>query len=185
MRTKRRRRKSRRVERLRRLFPDEVEYHRDDDFVVTCPTRLCFVPTPIDAVIRILEHLDPEPGTRVVDLGCGDGRFVAAAAYLYGCRGIGVDVREDVLQVARRKCETLGVEDKTVFIRADVREVDLRGLRPDIVFVYLLPSLLRELSDDLAACDATIVSYTFPIDSLGPPKVLKLDERRRAYVYER
>ncbi len=174
----------RKAERLRRLFPDEVEYHRDDDFVVTCPTRLCFVPTPIDAVIRILERLRPGPEDLVVDLGCGDGRFVAAAAYLCGCRGVGVDAREDVLRVARRKCETLGVDDKTTFIRADVREVDLRGLDPDLVFVYLFPSLLRELAEELAACGATVVSYTFPIEALGPARVLKLGERRRAYVYE-
>ncbi|WP_457619617.1 SAM-dependent methyltransferase [Methanopyrus sp.] len=173
----------RKVERLLHEFPNEVEYHRSDDYVVTCPTELYLVPTPIEVVIRILRKLELTPEDRVVDLGCGDGRFVISAAYLYGCEGVGVDVREDVLELARTKSETLGVDDKTTFIHTDVRDVDLRELDPDVVFVYLMPSLLDEISEELVSCEATIVSYTFEVPGLGAPEVLRLDDLRRAYVY--
>ncbi|WP_456481366.1 SAM-dependent methyltransferase [Methanopyrus sp.] len=171
------------VERLLDEFPNEVEYHRSDDHVVTCPTELHLVPTPIEIVIEILRKLELTPGNRVVDLGCGDGRFVISAAYLYGCEGVGIDIREDVLDLARTKSETLGVDDKTVFIRSDVRDVDLRELNPDVVFVYLTPSLLKELSEELASCGAIVVSYTFEVPKLGVSEVLRLDDLRRAYVY--
>ncbi|WP_456436639.1 SAM-dependent methyltransferase [Methanopyrus sp.] len=173
----------RKVERLLDEFPDEVEYHRSDGHVVTCPTELYFVPTPIETVVRILRKLELTPENRVVDLGCGDGRFVISAAYLYGCEGVGVDVREDVFELALTKSETLGVDDKTIFIHSDVRDVDLRELDPDVVFVYLVPSLLEEISEELVSCGATIVSYTFEVPGLGAPEVLRLDDLRRAYVY--
>ncbi len=169
---------------LARAFPDEVEYHRDDPTVIATPTERILVPTPIRAVVRILKEIDPEPTFNVVDLGCGDGRFVIAAAYLYGCTGVGVDIRPDVLKVARNKAEELGVGDRVEFIEEDVRNVNPEDLNPDVVYMYLMPSLLAEIRDDLLKADALVISNLFPVPGLRADREIRLDEFRKAYVYD-
>ncbi len=169
---------------LARTFPDEVEYHRNDLTVITTPTERILIPTPIRAVVKILKEVDPAPTFNVVDLGCGDGRFVIAAAYLYGCTGVGVDIRPDVLEVARSKAEKLRVDDKVRFIEEDVRNVDLKDLDPDVVYLYLMPSLLAEIKDDLLGTDALIISNLFPVPGLRADREIRLDEFRKAYVYD-
>ena len=50
----------------------------------------------------VLELLDPQPGERILDLGCGDGvlteKLVAA-----GCRVTGVDAGADMIAAARAR----------------------------------------------------------------------------------
>ena len=48
----------------------------------------------------LLEHV--EPGTRVLDVGCGEGRFAAALAQA-GARVVGIDVAEEPLRRARAR----------------------------------------------------------------------------------
>ena len=48
----------------------------------------------------LLEHV--EPGTRVLDVGCGEGRFAAALAQA-GARVVGIDVAEEPLRRARER----------------------------------------------------------------------------------
>src|SRR5262249_29757467 len=50
-----------------------------------------FVPSPPDVVERMLELAQVKKTDLVVDLGCGDGRIVVAAAKKYGCKAVGYD----------------------------------------------------------------------------------------------
>ncbi len=169
---------------LKEAFPNEVEYHRDDPTLLTTPTERVLVPTPIEAVVKILEELGPEGDHRVADLGCGDGRFVIAAAYLYGCDGVGIDVREDVLRIAREKARELGVSGRVTFVRGDVRELHPEELDADLIYMYLMPSILAELRDALLGSGAVVVSNLFPIPGLRADREIRLDEFRKAYVYD-
>ena len=47
----------------------------------------------------------------VVDIGCGDGRLVSAASTQFGCRGIGVERDGDLVELARERVRSDGVED--------------------------------------------------------------------------
>src|SRR5215217_5201099 len=53
-----------------------------------------------------LRILEPRPGERIVDVGCGTGLFVADLAQIAGPDGrvLGVDISPDVLALARRRC---------------------------------------------------------------------------------
>jgi cyclopropane fatty-acyl-phospholipid synthase-like methyltransferase len=42
----------------------------------------------------------------VVDLGCGDGRIVVAAAKKYGCRAVGYDFDPERVRLARARSRT-------------------------------------------------------------------------------
>lgn len=62
-----------------------------------------FLLPPCSAVTetdRVLDNLQLEPHDFVVDLGCGDGRWLLAAAQR-GCTGRGLDLNEDLLRKGR------------------------------------------------------------------------------------
>ena len=58
---------------------------------------------------RLLEHLDPQPTDRVLDLGCGDGqftnRFISSAGYV-----LGVDASPRMIEAAKRDFSGSNVE---------------------------------------------------------------------------
>lgn len=56
-----------------------------------------------------LELLRPEPGMKVLDVGCGTGNLSLRLARM-GCSVAGVDVSENMLAVARIKAASEGVE---------------------------------------------------------------------------
>ena len=76
----------------------------------------------------VVELLDPRPGERVLDLGCGDGELTAQLA-ARGCRVLGVDRSADFVAAARERGVTA--------LQADARHVagpELAAGRFDAVF---------------------------------------------------
>ncbi|MFM8789807.1 MAG: SAM-dependent methyltransferase, partial [Chthoniobacterales bacterium] len=59
------------------------------------------VPTPQEAVDRMVEVARLQPGEKVYDLGCGDGRIVISAARRVPIRAVGVDI--DPAHVAKAR----------------------------------------------------------------------------------
>ncbi|HSH41336.1 MAG TPA: methyltransferase domain-containing protein, partial [Arenicellales bacterium] len=68
-----------------------------------------------------LEKLEVEPGSKIVDVGCGWGDTAIELARKTGPRGsvLGLDCVEQFLHTARREAETAGV-DNVEFLTADV-----------------------------------------------------------------
>src|SRR5262245_41504323 len=56
----------------------------------------------IEECSTLIEWLDPRPGERILDIGCGDGYYDAQIAGR-GARVVGVDIHEKRLRTARRK----------------------------------------------------------------------------------
>ncbi|CAM9683332.1 unnamed protein product, partial [Hapterophycus canaliculatus] len=54
-------------------------------------------PSPEELIQSVYENVGLEPRDVVLDLGCGDGRWLLAAAQR-GCAGRGLDLNEDLLQ---------------------------------------------------------------------------------------
>ena len=61
----------------------------------------------------------------ITDLGCGDGRFVIAAAREFGARGVGVDIDPARIAEAEAAARSEGVADRVRFLRQDLFAVDL------------------------------------------------------------
>lgn len=59
-----------------------------------------------------------EPGERLLELGCGEGRFLALAANR-GARAVGVDPNPDALRVARREGHTIYASLEEVRVEFD------------------------------------------------------------------
>ena len=73
--------------------------------------------------IRILgERLRLQPGSTVLDLGCGTGGPAVLLAGAFGCSVIGVDHHEPFLDRARSRAAEAGISDLVEFVAADGAE---------------------------------------------------------------
>jgi SAM-dependent methyltransferase len=83
---------------------------------------------------KALEVHPPQPGARVLDVGCGFGDTTQRLAELVGPEGeaVGVDVSEPFIAAAREEAEVAGA-DRVSFAVADVQVADL-GERFDYAF---------------------------------------------------
>ena len=129
------------------------------------------VPTPQEAVERMVELADVKPGEKVYDLGCGDGRIVITAALRRGARAVGVDI--DPAQVAKSRANVAkaGVGDLVTIVEGDIYRTDFSDA--DVVFLYLQPDLLRGLIPQLRRMKpgSRIVTFDFGIDGAKPARV--------------
>ena len=127
-----------------------------------------FVPTPQEAVDRMLQLAEVKKGDLVYDLGCGDGRIVVTAAKKYGARGIGFDVDPQRIKESTENVRTNGVEKLVQIKQQDIFTLDLS--KADVVTLYLLPSLNVKLIPQLKKLKpgARIISYSFDMAGVKP-----------------
>jgi len=61
-----------------------------------------YVPSPQSVVSDMLRYADVGPDDFLIDLGSGDGRIVLTAAKVFGARGFGVEIKDDLVKNGRR-----------------------------------------------------------------------------------
>ncbi len=71
------------------------------------------------------EFLSKIPAKTIIDFGCGEGFEAVEMVQLGAKRVIGIDIREDLLQTARRKALTAGVQDRCIFATATKELADI------------------------------------------------------------
>ena len=94
-----------------------------------------FLSTPDSILPQLLAFAEVDANDTVVDLGCGDGRIVVAAAELTGCRGVGVETSLGLVREARKRAESAGVSDLVTIEWADARDADLTDA--SVAFMFL------------------------------------------------
>lgn len=131
-----------------------------------------FVPTPQEAVERMLALAQIKPGELVYDLGCGDGRIVVTAAKKFGVRAIGVDIDPERVAESRENVRTNNVGHLVTILHADIFDLDLS--EADVVTLYLLPSLNVKLMPQLRKLKpgSRIVSYEFDMQGAKPAEIV-------------
>lgn len=142
------------------------------------PTKNPVAPTPQVAVDVILATLKPTTDDTFVDLGCGDGRVVKAAAEY--CRAVGVELDRTLAQTAYRNCQ-----GKATILNADALTVDIGDAT--IVYVYHYPELLAKLAPRLKVVPV-VVSYLHEIPGLEAAEVIEWEHEGQThcwYVYQR
>ncbi|MBV0925346.1 methyltransferase domain-containing protein [Halomicroarcula limicola] len=101
----------------------------------------------------VLELLDPRPGERILDVGCGTGHLTAAIADS-GADAVGIDASAEMIREARQTYPDLSFE------RADAREYEPNG-EFDAVFsnaaLHWIPggdhdAVLSTVADALGEC---------------------------------
>lgn len=134
-----------------------------------------FVPTPEERVKAMLELAGVQPGEKIYDLGCGDGRIAVAAARDYGARAVCIDIDPTRVREAQERVRQAGVEDLVEVRQADLFEVDFSDA--DVVTLYLLPSLNEKLRPKLLRDlrpGARIVSHAFDMGDWQPEKEMEV-----------
>jgi outer membrane protein assembly factor BamB len=128
-----------------------------------------FVPTPMDVVKRMLEVTAVKERDVVYDLGSGDGRIVIAAARSFGCRAVGVELDQDLVQTSRKEAKEAGIEKRVSFRHADLFETDFADA--DVVVLYLQPETNKRLIPklDLLRPGSRVVTHYFPIPGVTRP----------------
>jgi S-adenosylmethionine-diacylgycerolhomoserine-N-methlytransferase len=78
---------------------------------------------------RLLDELQPDDGTTVLELGCGTGRNLVHAAKRYPNVGfVGVDISHAMLETARVSIARAKLSDRIVVHQADATAIDLSDL---------------------------------------------------------
>jgi SAM-dependent methyltransferase len=80
--------------------------------------------TPVAVAAEAAKRLVTAPDTRVLDIGCGPGKFCLVAASLTAGRFTGIEQRSDLVAVARQAANDLGITNLE-FIHGNVMEIDL------------------------------------------------------------
>ncbi len=141
-----------------------------------------WVPMWSSDVQRFLRLANVQAGQRVVDLGCGDGRVVAAAAGV-GAQATGYEVSlvPFVLAQWRTRFGRRGRVRYHDLWTADLREAD-------VVFVFLMqkiyPKLQAKLERELNI-GAKVVTYVWGLPGWTPVRVDTAPGRPKLFLYRR
>ncbi len=139
-----------------------------------------YVSSPLSVVRQMLVLSELRPGELLYDLGSGDGRVVIMAAQEFGARGIGVELREDLVKRAIEKISELDINDKVKIVQSDMFNVDLR--QADVITLYLTTSANEKVKPKLEAelkQGARVVTHDYEILGWKPHKVDKFCENPR------
>ena len=144
-------------------------------------TDVPFVRSPQEVVVRMLELANVDADDVVYDLGSGDGRTPITAAQQFGARGVGIEIRPDLVQKARQRAEMAGVANRVEFRQGDLFEANFSDAT--VVTLYLLPDVntrLRPLLFEQLDPGTRVVSHGFDMDEWEPDTTVQVGD---SYVY--
>lgn len=126
-----------------------------------------WAPSEAASVEAALDLAGVARGDRVLDLGCGDGHVLLAAARR-GAVVAGIEADPDLVAEARHHLAEAGVD-------ADIREGDLfdpdLDLDADVLFAYLAPATLQRLLPTLRPRRGVrLVTVDFAVPGMVPTK---------------
>jgi hypothetical protein len=127
-------------------------------------------------VADMLKYAEVTDRDFLIDLGSGDGRIVLTAAKVFGARGFGVEIKEDLVRRANEAAKEQGIADRVKFIKQDLFKTDLS--QATVVTMYLLPDTVNLLKDKFLAelkPGTRIVSHDYPLTGWIPEKYLQMD----------
>ena len=135
-----------------------------------------YVPSPQSVVSDMLRYADVGPEDFLIDLGSGDGRIVLTAAKVFGARGIGVEIKDDLVRKANEAAQKEGVADRVKFLRQDLFRTDVSPAT--VITMYLLPDTVNLLKDKFLQelrPGTRIVSHDYPLTGWIPEKYVQMD----------
>src|SRR4051812_31945546 len=135
-----------------------------------------YVPSPQSVVSDMLRYAEVGPSDFLIDLGSGDGRIVLTAAKIFGARGFGVEIKEDLVKRANEAAQKEGLAGRVKFMKADLFKTDIS--QATVITMYLLPDTVNLLKDKFLTelkPGTRIVSHDYPLTGWIPEKYVQMD----------
>jgi arsenite methyltransferase len=104
------------------------------------------------ATDRLVELCQIGAHTQVLDLGCGVGITACNMARTYGCKVIGIDLREGMIQRAMERARRQSVEDNTAFMVANALYLPFPDHAFDAVLAESVLAFIEDKSRALEEC---------------------------------
>ena len=95
-----------------------------------------YLSTPDGLIDPLLDFAGVGAADLVMDVGCGDGRLVAAAAARFGCRSVGIERSPELVDRSRDRVRTMELTERVRIDHGDARTADLG---PVTVLLMFLP----------------------------------------------
>ncbi len=144
-------------------------------FAISGPLGAPWVPTFKRDVEQVLNDADVKAKTRYVELGCGDGRLVAAAARR-GAEATGYEINPVLWLIAW--CRNLRYKNAHIRL-GNFWNHSLS--KYEVVVTFLMPKFMPRLESKMAkelTARSMLVSYVFPLPHKKPSK-----KRHHWFVY--
>ncbi|MEO8718805.1 MAG: SAM-dependent methyltransferase [Burkholderiales bacterium] len=135
-----------------------------------------YVPSPQSVVSDMLKLAAVGADDFVIDLGSGDGRIVRTAALIFGARGFGVEINEQLVRQSNAAAAREGIADRAKFVNADLFKTDVSPAT--VLTMYLLPDTVNLLRDKLLAelrPGTRVLSHDYPLSGWVPEKYVQMD----------
>jgi hypothetical protein len=135
-----------------------------------------YVPSPQSVVADMLRYAEVGPSDFLIDLGSGDGRIVLTAAKIFGARGFGVEIKEDLVRRSNEAAQKEGLADRVKFLKQDLFKTDMS--QATVITMYLLPDTVNLLKDKFLSelkPGTRIVSHDYPLTGWIPEKYVQMD----------
>ena len=142
-----------------------------------------YVPSPQSVVADMLRYADVNAKDFLIDLGSGDGRIVLTAAKVFGARGFGVEIKEDLVKRANESAKNQGLADRVKFMKQDLFKTDIS--QASIITMYLLPDTVNLLKDKFLTelkPGTRIVSHDYPLTGWIPEKYVQMDLEEKVQI---
>ena len=142
-----------------------------------------YVPSPQSVVSDMLRYADVNAKDFLIDLGSGDGRIVLTAAKVFGARGFGVEIKEDLVKRANESAKQQGLADRVKFMKQDLFKTDIS--QASIITMYLLPDTVNLLKDKFLTelkPGTRIVSHDYPLTGWIPEKYVQMDLEEKVQI---
>jgi hypothetical protein len=135
-----------------------------------------YVPSPQSVVADMLRYAEVGAGDFLIDLGSGDGRIVLTAAKVFGARGFGVEIKDDLVRKSNEAAKNEGLAERVRFMKQDLFKTDLS--QATVITMYLLPDTVNLLKDKFLSelrPGTRIVSHDYPLTGWLPEKQEQFD----------
>src|SRR6185436_8895383 len=125
-----------------------------------------YVPSPQSVVSDMLRYADVSADDFLIDLGSGDGRIVLTAAKVFGARGFGVEIKDELVKKSNEAAQKEGLADRVKFLKQDLFKTDMS----QATVIMLKDKFLSELKPG-----TRIVSHDYPLTGWIPEKYVQMD----------
>jgi hypothetical protein len=94
-----------------------------------------YMPCPVDALLRALEHADVKASDVFVDIGSGLGRAMLLAHFLTGAAAIGLEIQPALVRISREIEKRMNVSGVST-LEGDAVELTARVAAGSVFFLY-------------------------------------------------